>query len=58
MIRSYLYVGGQYEDDGNGEHVLADQMYVEKLTPAHGPIKITPIILIHGKGQTGTVRSA
>ena len=55
MIRSYLYVGGQYEDDSKGEHVFGGQMYVEKLTPTHGPVKDTPIIMIHGKGQSGTV---
>ncbi|KAK0384138.1 hypothetical protein NLU13_8227 [Sarocladium strictum] len=54
MVRSYFYVGGQYEDDGKGEHVWSGQMYVEKLTPVRGPVKSTPIVLIHGKGQSGT----
>lgn len=55
MVRSYFYVGGQYEDDGAGEHLWANQMYVEKLTPAQEPVRETPIVLIHGKGQSGTV---
>lgn len=55
--RSYFYVGGSYVDDGAGGHFFQDQMYVEKLGPVDGPSQPTPIVLIHGQGQTGTVRS-
>jgi hypothetical protein len=54
--RSYMYVGGQYILNGAGQHVFADQMYVEKLTPAAGVTKPYPIVFIHGQAQTGTVR--
>ena len=51
LKRSYFYAGGEYKTAENGEHYLADQMYVE----AYMPKKITkpyPLILFHGKGQT------
>jgi hypothetical protein len=54
-IRSFFYTGGQYVDDGQGGHVFRGQMYVEKLVPPKGPSKDTPIVLIHGVAQTGTV---
>ena len=54
--RSYMYVGGQYIQNGAGQHVFTDQMYVEKLTPAAGVTKPHPIVFIHGQAQTGTVR--
>lgn len=50
-----MYVGGQYIQNSAGEHVFADQMYVEKLTPAAGVTKPHPIVFIHGQAQTGTV---
>ncbi|EFQ98525.1 hypothetical protein MGYG_01552 [Nannizzia gypsea CBS 118893] len=53
-IRKYLYVGGEYADNGNGEHIFRDQMYVEHLVPAKGPTKQHPIVLLHGQAQTGT----
>lgn len=55
--RSYFYVGGQYMDDGKGEnqHVMAGQIYVEKLIPIDGVRRRWPLIFIHGAGQTGTV---
>ncbi|KAG8667680.1 hypothetical protein FPOAC2_12863 [Fusarium poae] len=53
-IRSFFYTGGQYVDDGEGGHVFRGQMYIEKLVPAKGPIKETPIVMIHGVAQTGT----
>jgi hypothetical protein len=53
--RSYMYVGGQYILNSAGQHVFADQMYVEKLTPAAGITKPYPIVFIHGQAQTGTV---
>lgn len=55
--RSYFYVGGRYVDDGAGGHLFQDQMYVEKLAHVDGPSQPTPIVIIHGQGQTGTVRS-
>ena len=58
--RSYFYVGGQYIDDGNGEsqHILTGQMYVEKLIPMNGVRHRWPLVFIHGAGQTGTVSLA
>lgn len=53
--RSYMYVGGQYVQNSAGQHVFANQMYVEKLTPAAGVTKPYPIVFIHGQAQTGTV---
>ncbi|KAJ4135067.1 hypothetical protein NW768_004680 [Fusarium equiseti] len=53
-IRSFFYTGGQYVDDGQGGHIVRGQMYVEKLSPAKGSIKETPIVMIHGVAQTGT----
>ncbi|KAJ6476184.1 Alpha/Beta hydrolase protein [Mycena sanguinolenta] len=50
--RTYLYVGQTYLPHGNTS-IAADQMYVERLTPA----KVTqplPILFIHGLGMTGT----
>ncbi|KAF5649525.1 adenylosuccinate lyase [Fusarium tjaetaba] len=52
--RSFFYVGGRYDDDGDGGHVFRDQMYVEKLAPVKGAWKDTPIVMIHGMAQTGT----
>ncbi|EAW13684.1 alpha/beta hydrolase [Aspergillus clavatus NRRL 1] len=52
--RSYLYVGGQYTLNSDGEHILTGQMYVERLTPVNGPTKPHPIVLIHGADQTAT----
>lgn len=54
-VRKYLYVGGQYADDGTGGHIFRDQMYVEHLVPSKGPTKQQPIVLLHGQAQTGTV---
>ncbi|RGP80524.1 fusarubin cluster-esterase [Fusarium longipes] len=53
-IRSFFYTGGQYVNDAQGGHVFRGQMYVEKLVPAKGPTKETPIVMIHGVAQTGT----
>ncbi|KAF5558172.1 adenylosuccinate lyase [Fusarium napiforme] len=52
--RSFFYVGGRYDNDGDGGHVFRDQMYVEKLAPVKGAWKDTPIVMIHGMAQTGT----
>lgn len=54
--RSCFYVGGEYVSNGEVNH-FADQMYVEQLDPVDGPTKPYPLILIHGLGQTGTVRT-
>ena len=53
--RSYFYVGGRYVEDEKGQHVMTDQMYVEKLLPLNGVQHPWPIVFIHGGGQTGTV---
>ena len=55
--RSYFYIGGEYVDDGSGDHIFRDQMYVEKLTPISGGTQRVPVVIIHGLGQTGTVSS-
>ncbi|EEU43680.1 uncharacterized protein NECHADRAFT_45269 [Fusarium vanettenii 77-13-4] len=53
-VRSYFYVGGGYADDGAGGQIYRDQMYVEKLIPTGGVRQRTPIVFIHGQGQTGS----
>ncbi|PNY25250.1 Uncharacterized protein TCAP_04823 [Tolypocladium capitatum] len=53
-IRTYFYAGGAYVEDGHGGHVFRNQMYVEKLLPVNGATQNTPVVLIHGKGMTGT----
>ncbi|KAF7373416.1 AB hydrolase-1 domain-containing protein [Mycena sanguinolenta] len=50
--RTYLYVGQTYIPEGNTS-IAADQMYVERLTPAT-VIQPLPILIIHGMGMTGT----
>lgn len=54
--RSYFYVGGRYVDDdnGDGQHVMTGQMYVEQLLPVGGVKHPWPLVFIHGAGQTGT----
>ncbi|KAI0757778.1 Alpha/beta hydrolase family-domain-containing protein [Daedaleopsis nitida] len=52
--RKYFYTGGQYVDDGTGNHIRTEQLYVEELTPVGGARKEHPLVLIHGLGQTGT----
>ena len=54
--RSYFYVGGRYDTDEKGLTTYRDQMYIEKLLPVGGATQKSPIILIHGQAQTGTVR--
>lgn len=56
--RSYFYVGGNYSVNTDGQHAFTNQMYVEKLVPAGGVSREYPIVLVHGNGQTGTVRLA
>lgn len=58
-IRNYFYIGGGYADDGTGKgrHIFRDQMYVEQLKPVKGKTQKTPIVIIHGQAQTGTVSS-
>ncbi|KAF2820543.1 alpha/beta-hydrolase [Ophiobolus disseminans] len=53
-IRTFFYVGGGYTSDGNGGTIFKDQMYVEKLSPTKPNKKRSPIVFIHGQGQTGT----
>lgn len=54
-IRSFFFVGQNYVDNGKGEHVFTNQLYVERLQPAGGITKAAPVLLMHGNGQTGTV---
>ena len=58
--RHYFYIGGQYKADenGNGEHVFTDQMWVERLTPIGGAKHACPLVFIQGAGQLGTVSSS
>ena len=53
--RSYFYVGGRYDSDEKGVTTYRDQMYTERLLPVGGVTQKTPIVLIHGQAQTGTV---
>ncbi|KAH6606011.1 fusarubin cluster-esterase [Trichoderma cornu-damae] len=53
-IRTFFYTGGGYTDDGVGGHIYREQMYVERLRPARGVSRATPIVFIHGQAQTGT----
>ncbi|KAG6000178.1 hypothetical protein E4U21_005758, partial [Claviceps maximensis] len=53
-VRTFFYVGGGYADDGNGEHIFREQMYVERLRPVDGIKHERPLVMIHGQGQTGT----
>ena len=53
--RSYFYVGGQYVECDEKQHVMTGQMYVEKLLPVNGATHRWPLVFIHGAGQTGTV---
>ena len=55
MRREYFYIGGLYVDNGEGQNVFKDQMYVEKLSPSRECPDATPMVFIHGAGQTGTV---
>lgn len=56
-IRSYFFAGGEYQmkENDTKNHVLVNQMYVEKLVPAHGVSQELPIVFFHGRGQTGSV---
>lgn len=55
--REYLYVGGEYANTPDGETIFQNQMYVEKLSPTDGSTRKFPIVFVHGRGQSGTVRS-
>ncbi|KAK9589574.1 hypothetical protein V6Z98_008260 [Aspergillus fumigatus] len=52
--RTYFYVGGNYTLNNDGEHIITNQMYVERLTPVDGPRRQYPIVFIHGADQTAT----
>jgi pimeloyl-ACP methyl ester carboxylesterase len=52
----WFYVGGRYVERGDGtdaESVMVGQMYVERFAPAEQKHD-TPVVMIHGGGQTGT----
>lgn len=55
-IREYLQVGGNYVENSVGEHVFENQMYVEHLAPINGTTQPYPLVMIHGSGQTASVR--
>ncbi len=48
-----FFSGGHYVDNGNGGQIMKGQMYVSFRIPTAKNHK-TPIIMIHGGGQTGT----
>jgi hypothetical protein len=50
-FRDYFYIGGEYVDNGSGEHIFSNQMYVEKLNPVGGATQATPLVMIHGQGM-------
>lgn len=54
-VREYFFVGGQYVNTTSGT-LLQNQMYVEKLSPTI-ITQSYPIILVHGGGQDGLVRT-
>ena len=49
--QGFFFVGGRYVPVANGDHIMADQMYVHYQIP-HAKKHPYPIILIHGGGQT------
>ncbi|RDA94962.1 hypothetical protein CP533_0121 [Ophiocordyceps camponoti-saundersi (nom. inval.)] len=53
-VRDFFYVGGHYEVDASGGHVMRGQMYVERLRPVDGVTQPYPVLMIHGMGMTGT----
>ncbi|RYP93209.1 hypothetical protein DL770_000684 [Monosporascus sp. CRB-9-2] len=52
-IREIFFVGGEYIETDNGDHVRQGQMYVEHLRPTGSTIQAYPIIFIHGATRTG-----
>ncbi|CAF0834230.1 unnamed protein product [Adineta ricciae] len=53
--RKYFYVGGEYVFDmATNRSLMSGQMYVEHLSPPYGIQQPYPLVLIHGKGMTGT----
>ncbi|KAJ7229045.1 Alpha/Beta hydrolase protein [Mycena pura] len=50
--RTYLYVGQTFLP-GQNSSIAANQMYVERLTPAEVTQPL-PILIIHGQGMTGS----
>ena len=56
--REVFYVGGHYQlDTQTQQHVLVDQMYVEKLSPFPTPHQRYPLVFFHGGGYSGAVSS-
>lgn len=55
--REYLYVGGEYAETPDGDTIFQNQMYVEKLSSTNKNTRKFPLVFIHGRGQSGTVRS-
>ena len=53
--RDTFYVGGRYVNATAGT-LTYDQLYVEKITPAHVN-QTKPIVFFHGGGTSGVVRT-
>ena len=57
--RKIFYAGGQYVLSGTSpNHILANQLYVEQLTPLSGKRQPFPLVFYHGGGISGTVSDA
>lgn len=50
--RDVFYVGGRWIETTSG-NITADQLYVEKLTPAQGVRQSKPIVFFHGGAVSG-----
>lgn len=54
--REHFFVGGEYIEDTRsafGGYTMRNQMYVECLTPVGGAKRTSPLVFIHGGGQSG-----
>ena len=49
--KGFFYVGGQYERQNDGRHLMYGQMYVEVYEPKEVKRPV-PLVLFHGAGQT------
>ena len=48
--RTYFYAGGSYVPTSDGSSIMAEQIYVEHLSPSKVSAKY-PIVMIHGNGM-------
>lgn len=51
--RYHFYVGGNHTETKSGRY-FCNQMYVERLTPLSTSRQPYPVVLVHGRGQSGT----